>query len=55
MQRDPQCYQTMLAAGLRGREGLVFGATEAFMRIELLMRPDTFDKMATKLSQLAVS
>lgn len=55
MQRDPNCYQTMSDAGLRGREGVVFGATEAFMRIELLMRPDTFDKMAAKLSQLAMS
>ena len=47
LQRDPDCTATLAEGGLIGRPG-------QHARLELLMRPETFDKMAVKLQELAL-
>ena len=54
-QRDPDCGDALLAAGFINRPGDVFGAPANFARLELLMRPVTFDQMAAKLAKLALA
>ena len=39
----------MAAAGITGRSGAEFGASPAFVRLELLMREETFGLLAEKL------
>ena len=55
VQRDPDCLAALAMGGLLGRPGPVFGMTQHYARLELLMREDTFDKAAAKLTKLAVS
>ena len=43
---------SMRAAGIVGRSGAKYGATDAYVRLELLMREATFDVMLGKLCDL---
>ena len=45
----------MLDSGFLGRSGPMFGMGPEYMRLELLMREDTFDKAAAKLAKLAAA
>ncbi|KAK9816534.1 hypothetical protein WJX72_001636 [[Myrmecia] bisecta] len=53
--RDPDCYATLSSGpgGIKGRPGQLFGSTPDYVRLELLMRPEEFEVMATKLDRLA--
>lgn len=51
-QRDPDCWGTLASVGVIGRPGGVYGGTASQVRIELLMRAETFDKMMVKLQDL---
>ena len=55
LQRDPDCGGTLLAGGLLNRAGVMFGMSADYARLELLMRADTFDKMAAKLAKLSLA
>ena len=54
LQRDPDCAETMLAAGLLNRAASGFGAGPENVRLELLMRQEEFELMADKLQKLAL-
>ena len=54
LQRDPDCAETMLSAGLLNRAASGFGAGPEFVRLELLMRQEEFELMADKLQKLAL-
>mmetsp|Transcript_19687 Transcript_19687/g.47184 ORF Transcript_19687/g.47184 Transcript_19687/m.47184 type:complete len:104 (-) Transcript_19687:236-547(-) len=45
----------MAAAGIRGRGGPMFGVASSFVRLELLMREETFELLAEKLEALVRS
>ena len=53
MQRDPDCTAALKQGGLIGRPGASFGSDASHSRLELLMRPETFDRMAAKLEALS--
>ena len=55
MQRDPNCAATLAEGGLIARPGPNFGSDALHARLELLMRSETFDMMASKLEMLSDS
>jgi len=44
--------RAMASVGIEGRPGTLFGATRHFVRLELLMREQTFEIMCEKLQEL---
>lgn len=53
VQHDPDCMAVLEGGGLLGRPGPAFGSDPSHMRLELLMRAETFDMMAEKLQRLS--
>lgn len=53
VQRDPDCMATLERGGLLGTSGAEYGSDLSHVRVELLMRAETFDMMAEKLQRMS--